>query len=163
MRLPIVLCLAAVAGLAGQAPPQEPPRPSFRTEANYIRVDAYATTRDGIAVADLRRDEFQLLEDRVPQAIDQFARVAIGSGATPPLRSDPRTPEEGRQAATDTRARVFVLFLDVMHVDGVSSRSIAQPLIAALRQLIGPDDLVAIASPQTPLQTMTFTRQLAVD
>ena len=161
MRLPIVLSLAAVAGLAGQAP-QEPRRPAFRTEANYVRVDVYATTRDGATVSDLRREDFQLLEDRVPQSIDQFSRVAIGSGATPPLRSDPRTPEEGRQAATDARARVFVLFLDVMHVDGLSSRTIAQPLIAALRRLIGPDDLVAIASPQTPLQTMTFTRQLAV-
>ena len=162
MRLPLVLCLAAVAGLAGQAPPQEPPRPSFRTEANYVRVDAYATTRDGAAVGDLRREEFQLLEDRVPQTIDQFSRVTIGSGNAPPLRSDPRTAEEGRQAATDARARVFVLFLDMMHVDGVASRTIAQPLIAALRRLIGPDDLVAIASPQMPLQTMTFTRQLAV-
>ena len=162
MRLPLVLCLAAVAGLAAQAPSQDPPRPSFRTEANYVRVDAYATTRDGAAVADLRREDFQLLEDRVPQTIDQFSRVTIGSGAAAPLRSDPRTAEEGRQAATDARARVFVLFLDVMHVDGVTSKTIAQPLIAALRRLIGPDDLVAIASPQTPLQTMTFTRQLAV-
>jgi VWFA-related protein len=162
MRLPLVLCLAAVAGLAGQAPPQEPSRPSFRTEANYVRVDAYATTRDGAAVGDLRREDFQLLEDRVPQTIDQFSRVAIRAGAAAPLRSDPRTAEEGRQAATDARARVFVLFLDVMHVDGVASRTIAQPLIGALRRLIGPDDLVAIASPQMPLQTMTFTRQLAV-
>lgn len=162
MRLPLVLCLAAGAGLAGQAPSQEPPRPAFRTEANYVRVDAYATTRDGAAVGDLRREDFQLLEDRAPQAIDQFSRVEIRSGAAVPLRSDPRTAEEGRQAATDGQARVFVLFLDVMHVDGVASKTIAQPLIAALRRLIGPDDLVAIASPQMPLQTMTFTRQLAV-
>ena len=162
MRLPLAWCLAAVAGLAAQAPPQEPARPSFRTEANYVRVDAYATTRDGAAVGDLRREDFQLLEDRVPQTIDQFSRVTIRSGAAAPLRSDPRTAEEGRQAATDARARVFVLFLDVMHVDGAASRTIAQPLIAALRRLIGPDDLVAITSPQTPLQTMTFTRQLTV-
>ena len=80
MRLPIVLCLAAVAAVAGQAPPQDLPRPSFRTEANYVRVDAYATTRDGAAVGDLRREDFQLLEDRVPQTIDQFSPTVSQTG-----------------------------------------------------------------------------------
>src|SRR6188768_1352313 len=64
-----LVCAAAV-GLAGQAPPQDQPRPAFRTEANYVRVDVYATGRDGTPVGDLRRDEFALLEDRVPQTID---------------------------------------------------------------------------------------------
>src|SRR6185295_2557925 len=59
------------------------------------------------------------------------------------------------------RARVFVLFLDVMHVDGAASKTIARPLVDALRQVIGPDDLVAIVSPQTPVRTITFTRQLS--
>jgi VWFA-related protein len=155
-----LMCAATAAGLADQSPPQEPPRPSFRTEANYIRVDVYATTRNGATVHDLRREEFQLLEDRVPQTIDQFSPVVIRAAGSP-QRADPRTPDDGRQAAADARARVFVLFLDAMHVDGVASRTIARPLIDALRRLIGPDDLVAIVSPHTPLRTTTFTRQLA--
>lgn len=49
--------------IADQAPPQDQ-RPTFRTEANYVRVDVYATTRDGTTINDLRREEFRLLEDR---------------------------------------------------------------------------------------------------
>jgi VWFA-related protein len=153
--------VATVAGLFGQSASQDQSRPAFRTEANYVRVDVYATGRDGAPIGDLRRDEFQLLEDRVPQAIDQFSSVVIRAGGPATARPDPRTLEEGRQAVTDGRARVFILFLDAMHVDGAASKTIARPLVDALRRVIGPEDLVAIVSPQTPIRTITFTRQLA--
>ena len=164
-RLSIVaglVCLATTAALSGQsAASQDQSRPSFRTEANYVRVDVYATTRDGVAVDNLRRDEFQLLEDRVPQAIDQFSSVVIRTGGPETARPDPRTLEDNRQAVTDARARVFVLFLDSLHVDGSASKTIARPLMDALRRVIGPDDLIAIVTPHTSIRTLTFTRRLA--
>jgi VWFA-related protein len=142
---------------------QDQPPPTFRTEANYIRVDVYATTRDGMAVLDLRRDEFELLEDRVPQSIDQFSPIEIRTGnVASSTRSDPRTPEDSRQAATEPRARVFVLFLDTLHVDGVASQRIATPLTNAIRRLIGPDDLIAIVDPYTTTRAITLTRQVDV-
>jgi VWFA-related protein len=156
-----LLSLVPAAHPGGQSASQVPLQPAFRTEANYVRVDVYATTREGAAIGDLRRDEFQLLEDRVPQAIDQFAPVVIRTAGAPAVRPDPRTPEENRQAVTDARARVFVLFLDSLHVDGAASKTIGRTLIDALRRIIGPDDLVAIVSPQTPVRTVTFTRQLS--
>jgi VWFA-related protein len=155
-----VVVASGLAVIADQAP-QDQPRPTFRTEANYVRVDVYATMRDGTPVTDLRRDEFELFEDRARQTIDQFTPVVIRNGGTASTRSDPRTPEESRQAITEPFARVFVLFLDVMHVDGTASQTIARPLIDTLRRLIGPDDLIAIVTPQTPGRTVTFTRQLA--
>ena len=128
-----VLIAGAITALVLHAQ-QDQPRPTFRTEANYVRVDVYATTADGTPIGDLRRDEFRLLEDRVPQSIDQFTPVAIRTGIIPTTRSDPRAPEDSRQAAADSRARVFVLFLDAMHVDGNASKIIARPLTDALRQ-----------------------------
>ena len=153
------LLVGALVALAQQPGVLEPPRPTFHTEANYIRVDVYATTADGTPVGDLRRDEFDLIEDRVRQTIDQFTPVVIRAGAMPTTRSDPRSPEESRQAATDARARVFVLFLDAMHVDSSASKIIARPLTDALRQILGPDDLVAIVSPAASTRAITFTRQ----
>jgi VWFA-related protein len=145
---------------AQQPTAQDQPRPTFRTEANYIRVDVYATTRDGKPVLDLRRDEFELLEDRVSQTIDQFSPIEIRTGNVQSTRSDPRTPEDSRQAATEPRARVFVLFLDALHVDGTASQRIATPLTNAIRRLIGPDDLIAIVDPHTTTRAITFTRQV---
>ena len=71
---------SAIAGAPIRSASQDQPRPTFRTEANYVRVDAYATTKDGVPIDDLRRDEFELLEDRVPQTTD--ASLIDASGAT---------------------------------------------------------------------------------
>jgi VWFA-related protein len=161
LAVAVVSIAYAIAIVAQQAPPQDQPRPTFRTEANYIRVDVYATTRDGTAIGDLRREEFRVLEDGVPQNIDLFSPIVIQAGGAPTARTDPRSPEESRQAAAEPGARVFVIFLDVMHVDYAASQTIARPLIDALRRLIGPDDLIAIVNPLTPLQAITFTRQVA--
>ena len=45
-----------------------------------MRADVYATSKDGVRIDDLRRDEFELLEDRVPQTTD--ASLIDASGAT---------------------------------------------------------------------------------
>lgn len=163
LRLIALLGVCALLGpliTAQQSTAQGPPQPTFRTEANYIRVDVYATTRDGALVTDLHRDDFELLEDGVSQTIDQFSPIEIRTGTVSPTRSDPRTAEAGRQAATEPRARVFVLFLDALHVDRVASQRIATPLTDAVRRLIGPDDLIAIVDPHTTTRAITFTRRI---
>jgi VWFA-related protein len=166
-RLRQIALLAVCALLSGrplttaqQSTAQDQTRPTFRTEANYIRVDVYATTRDGMLVTDLRREEFELLENGAPQVIDQFSPIEIRTANPSPTRSDPRTPEDSRQAASEPRARVFVLFLDVLHVDRIASQRIATPLTDAIRRLVGPDDLIAIVDPHTTTRTITFTRRI---
>ena len=159
----VAVCALLLGGplmTAQQSTAQDQPQPTFRTEANYIRVDVYATTRDGMPVTDLRREDFELLEDRAPQTIDQFSPIEIRTGNLLQTRSHPRTPEDSRQAATEPRARVFVLFLDTLHVDRVASQRIAAPLTNAIRRLIGPDDLIAIMDPHTTTRAITFTRRI---
>src|SRR5216117_914737 len=96
-----VALLPALVGAAPQA--QEPaPRPTFRTEANYVRVDVYPT-RNGAPVTDLRSEDFEVLEDKVPQKIDQFEHVLIQGGGPQDARREPNTVAESRQAAADTR------------------------------------------------------------
>jgi hypothetical protein len=44
----VAICALLLGGpliTAQQSTAQDQPRPTFRTEANYIRVDVYATTR----------------------------------------------------------------------------------------------------------------------
>src|SRR5437762_3096833 len=101
----------------------QPPRPSFKTEANYVRVDVYPTL-DGQAVADLKQDEFEILEDKIPQRIDAFERVAIRPAGPQDTRREPATVAESRAMLDDARARVFVIFLDIYHVDVGGSHNI---------------------------------------
>ncbi|HKC56920.1 MAG TPA: VWA domain-containing protein, partial [Vicinamibacterales bacterium] len=153
--LAVLLASAALASPAAQ--PQTAP-PTFRTGANYVRVDVYPT-RNGMPVDDLRRDDFELLDDKVPQTIDEFERVVIRSAGPQETRREPNTIAESRQAAVEPRARVFVLFLDVNHVELAASRRIRTPLVEALDRLIGPDDLIAVMTPEMSARDITFARR----
>jgi VWFA-related protein len=166
LRLSAAIAIgASVAVLAAgqdqqQTPPPQPPPPvpTFRAEANYVRVDVYPTV-DGAPVTDLRLEDFEVSEDRVLQKVEQFERVVIAGGAGQPGRPEPNTVEESRRAVQDPRARVFVLFLDLKHVEGDASRTIARPLVKALNTLIGPDDYVAAMTPGMSARDITFARR----
>src|SRR6266850_2094982 len=153
--LAVLLTSAALASPAAQ--PQTAP-PTFRTGANYVRVDVYPT-RNGMPVDDLRRDDFELLDDKVPQTIDEFEHVVVRGGGAQDARREPNTVAESRQAALEPRARVLVLFLDVNHVELAASRRIRTPLVEALDRLIGPDDLIAVMTPEMSARDVTFARR----
>jgi VWFA-related protein len=138
--------------------PQSSPQPTFRTEANYVRVDVYPT-RDGAPVADLTQDDFEVLEERVAQKIEQFEHVVIRGNLPQDLRAEPNSVEAGRQAAQNPRARVFVVFLDVNHVDVTGSRAIRQPLVDTLNRLIGADDVFAVMTPEMSAKDLVFARR----
>jgi VWFA-related protein len=149
----------AAAGVLAQTPaPQVPPQPTFRTEANYVRVDVFPT-RDGAPIDDLTAADFDVLENGVAQRIEQFEHVVIRGNVPQDLRAEPNSVEAGRQAAQNPRARVFVVFLDVNHVDVMGSRAIRQPLVDTLNHLIGADDVFAVMTPEMSARDLVFARR----
>jgi VWFA-related protein len=156
-RVALLLVLASVALASPSAQSQTTP-PTFRTGANYVRVDVYPT-RNGMPVTDLRREEFELLDDKVPQTIDEFEHVVVRSAGPQDSRREPNTVAESRQAVLEPRARVFVLFLDINHVELAASRRIRTPLVEALDRLIGADDLIAVMTPEMSARDVTFARR----
>ena len=91
---------AVVAGIVEQTQPQppNPSQPTFRTEANYVRVDVYPT-KDGAPVTDLRQEDFEILENGVPQTIEQFERVVVRAAGAQETRVEPNTVAESRSMA----------------------------------------------------------------
>ena len=159
-----ILALATAASVApnGQQPPTpEPQPPVFRTEANYVRVDAFPT-KDGRPVHGLTAKDFEILEDGVPQNIASFEHVVIEVGTPPEARVEPNSVREGERMAANPRNRVFVVFLDVPHVQVPSSHAIKEPLIALLGRTMGPDDLVAVMTPSMSPTQLTFGRKTDV-
>jgi len=128
-------------------PPQQPQQqeqrpPTFRTEANYVRVDAYPT-RNGVPVQDLTADDFEVFEDGKPQAVQQFEHVIVSPAGPQSLRAEPNTIGEMKQMIANPRNRVFVLFLDVQHVSIDGAWHAREPLIRLIDRMLGPDDLVS--------------------
>jgi VWFA-related protein len=140
---------------APQNPPPAPGQPTFRTQANFVLMDVFVT-QDGRSVSDLKVDDFEVKEDGAPQEIKSFEYVHITTGVTS-ARRDPATVAESAAAASDPRRRVFVLFLDTFHVTRASSMEIRQNLIDFARKMLGPDDLVALVTPQMGGSDLSFS------
>lgn len=155
LKLLAIGALAATAGLTAQQPA---PQPTFRTEANYVRVDVFPT-KDGAPVLDLTQNDFEVLESGTPQRIEQFEHVTIRAAGPQDTRIEPNTVAEARSMAQSPRARVFVIFLDNYHVDVAASHHIRKPLIEALDRVIGPDDLVGVMTPEMSAADIAFARK----
>src|SRR5262245_39567670 len=95
---PTLLLLAAALLAAPSIAPRrlsaafqdQQPAPTFRTEANYVRVDAYPT-RDDAPVTDLVQADFEVLDNGVPQRVEQFERVIVRAAGPQETRIEPNT------------------------------------------------------------------------
>ncbi len=157
----LVCVLAGAAAIEGQAPatpPQEPQRPTFRLDANFVRVDIYPTA-DGKPVTDLTAADFEVLEDGVPQQIETFGRVEIPGHTPVEQRRDPNTVAQMRAEAENPRARVFVIFLDTGHTELAASHRKQRSLVSMLDQMLAPDDLFAVMTPQMSPTDLAFARK----
>src|SRR5437867_10457851 len=84
-KLAIALVFLSAAALsAGQNPPPAPPapppqtqQPTFKLRVDYVEVDVVVADRQGNLVRDLKKEDFQVMEDGKPQAISAFTLVDI--------------------------------------------------------------------------------------
>src|SRR5262249_49431292 len=125
----VSLALCLVISQAQGSPPStlSQGQPRFRGGTNMVRVDAFAT-KDGVPVQDLTAADFEVLEDGAPQKIDTFEHIVIDA-SYPAARVDPSSVSQANQMAADPHRRVFVLYLDIEHVDVAGSHDIKEPLI----------------------------------
>ena len=151
-----VVALLALTGVSIGAQNQ----PTFRTGANYVRVDMYAT-RDGKPIEDLKVDEIDILEDGVLQKIDAFEHVRVRT-VPQESRIEPTGIAQSREMAANPRARIFVIFLDTYHTQIEGSATMRQPLINFVDRVLGPDDMVALMTPEMAASDITFGRKTTV-
>ena len=179
--LMVLAMLPPAAGVAQQPPDPPPPDvpqpatapdpaqaeqaqpPVFRSEINFVRVDAIVTDDDGNPVLDLTADDFEIVEDDVPQEIEAFEVVEITGlpdPALPPLAGIRNEYDEAREAARPD-SRIFVFFLDDYHVRDYNAVRMTAPLVEFVETQLAPTDLVAVMYPLTPLFDVRLTRDHA--
>ncbi len=173
-----LLCGLPVAGAAQPQPPdpdRAPPAaadaaessaddpvqpPVFRSEINFVRVDAIVTDRDGNPLRDLTIDDFEIFEDDVLQQVETF-KLIEHTGEFDPLLPPPSSIRNAfdleREAARED-SRIFVFFLDDYHVRDYNAIRITQPLVDFVQNELAPTDLVGIMYPLTPTFDVTLTR-----
>jgi len=142
--------LAAVSGgaavLAQQAqPPQESQPPTFRVQVDYVEVDVVVTDRNGNLVRDLKKEDFQVLEDGKPQTINTFTfvNIPIEKADRPLYASSPIEPD----VRTNDRpfdGRVYVMVLDDLHTRFGRTARVKAAAKQFIERRLGANDVMAI-------------------
>ncbi|HJZ71971.1 MAG TPA: VWA domain-containing protein [Vicinamibacterales bacterium] len=179
LRLAALLVFAAAAGLtAGQNPPPQPPaptqpppqqqaqQPTFRVRVDYVEVDVVVTDRQGNLVRDLKKEDFQVLEDGKGQAINTFTFVDIPveRGDRPLFADSPIEPD----VKTNERpfdGRVYVMVIDDLHTRFGRSARVKIAAKQFVERRLGANDLMAVVhtfGPSDANQEFTNNKRLLI-
>jgi VWFA-related protein len=167
----LIVLIAGAALTAGQAPAPAPPPPSaaqqpptFKVRVDYVEVDAVVTDRQGRIVRDLKKEDFQVLEDGKSQAITNFTLVDIPVDrdnrplfAAAPIVPDVRTNEKPFDG------RVYVMVVDDLHTRFGRSIRVKTAAKQFIERRLGANDLMAVvhtAGPSDASQEFTNNKRL---
>jgi VWFA-related protein len=159
----------AVATAKQTAPPtQAQQRPVFRGGTNFVRVDAYPS-KDGKIVEGLKPEDFEILEDGKPQAIESFDFIKFDAFTPDVERRDPVSQRAGFDLAADPRYRVFVVFVamslssspgPVVPVDNLAL--IQEPLAQFFERIVGPSDLFGFLTSRNSVKDLVLAQKTTV-
>jgi VWFA-related protein len=151
--MPIALAGAAAlsAAIAAQAP--QPPAQSqavFRSGVDLVTTDAIPRDRSGQFVSDLKPTDFEVLEDGVKQEIVQLL-LFHGGRQYSPLAAPVQVQREGivlppSRPTNDAAGRIFVFFLDDLHMDFRNTGRIRDLIKKIRTTLVHDGDLFGIVS-----------------
>src|SRR5687768_11829368 len=150
----LALLVAAVAGPVGQAPapapatdPNQQPAITFKTEVNYVEVDARVLDAQGQFVTGLSPADFQVFEDGKPQKVTIFSLVhlPVERAERPLFASKPIEPDVQTNLRT-AEGRVYLIVLDDLHVHPLRSTQVRRAARQFIERYVGANDMAAVVS-----------------
>ena len=161
----LAACAAsAVVAVSAATSQDQQQRPTISRTIELVRSDVIVRDREGRFVPDLKKEEFVISEDGVLQEI---ATMTLSNGgriyniAAPP----PVTAPEGiilpqSRPATDISGRIFLIFIDDLHLDFRNTGRIRDLLKKVASNLIHDGDMFGIVStgPSSIAVDLTYDR-----
>jgi VWFA-related protein len=147
LRQVVIGAVLALAGGAGEA--QEQRRPDFTTRVDLVTTDVVVRDNKGQFIADLKKGDFEVLEDGVPQTLVSFSLTH--GGRTYNIDAPPRQAIEGlavppaRPAASDS-GRIFFILVDDLHLDFRDTARVRDLFKRISSELIHDGDMFGIVS-----------------
>lgn len=163
----IAALLAQTPGTAAQSPAPAPAQgaPTFRVQIDAVSMDVIVKDDQGRFVPDLKEEDFEVYEDGVKQDISSMT-MSHGGRVTNVLEAAPPPPPEGIilppvQRVADTSGRIFLFFVDDLHLQFQSSGRVRQLFKKIEKDLVHEGDLFGIVSsgPSSISIDMTYDRK----
>jgi VWFA-related protein len=150
---------------AGQQPAgQQQPREVIRRAFDLIRADVIVRDANGQFIADLKKDDFEVFEDDVKQDVVSF--LLTHGGRTYNQTAPPPAAMEGiilpqAKPSNDSAGRIFLLFVDDLHLDFNNTSRIRDLFKRISKELIHDGDLFGIVStgPSSIAIDLTYDRK----
>ncbi len=162
MKCAFALALT-MAGVVAQA--QDQRKPDFTSRVDLVTTDVVVRDNTGQFIADLKKDDFEVLEDGVPQKVVSFSLTHGGRSyniAAPP----PAPVAEGillppARPATDAAGRIFFIFVDDLHLDFRNTGRIRELFKKISEELVHEGDMFGIVStgPSSIAIDLTYDRR----
>ena len=141
--------LMTMPAIQAQNPPPAAPaqsqQPTFRVQVDYVEVDAVVTDRNGNLVRDLKKEDFQVLEDGKAQAINTFTfvNIPIERADQPLFASSPIEPDV-RTNERPFDGRVYVMVIDDLHTRFGRSIRVKTAAKQFIERRMGANDVMAV-------------------
>ncbi len=166
--LGVAVVLALSTGTSARQEPaaQAPGQPTFRVAVDLVTTDLIARDGQGQFVSDLKVDEFEVFEDGVKQEI--VSLVLTHGGRVFNVQAPPPAPvQEGiilpaARPTNDAAGRVFLIFIDDLHLDFRLTPRTRDLMTRMLRNLVHEGDMFGIVSTGTSSisEQLTYDRQV---
>jgi VWFA-related protein len=155
IRTQLLLAACLLAAVAARPAAQQPasgqpntadqPSVTFRVEINYVEVDAAVFDRQGRFVNDLTRDDFQVLEEGVPQDVSAFSlvNIPIERAERPLFARNPIEPDVATNA-NPFEGRVYVLVLDDLQTAPLRTPLVRRAARQFIEQAMAANDVAAV-------------------
>ncbi len=148
-RVVVVVSVVASLGLplGARAPQsgQKQPTPTFKVRVEYVEVDAIVHDKEGRFVGDLKKEDFEVLEDGKRQQIAnlEMVDVPVEPQPTPALIAGRRF--EPDVFSNDQRpGRVYLIVLDDLHINSIRTTAARRLARQFIETNIAPNDLAAV-------------------
>jgi VWFA-related protein len=147
LRRAAIGALLALAGGAGEA--QEQRRPDFTSRVDLVTTDVVVRDNKGQFIADLKKGDFEVLEDGVPQTLVSFSLTH--GGRTYNIDAPPRQAIEGLavpppRPARSESGRIFFILIDDLHLDFRDTARVRDLLKRISTELVHEGDMFGIVS-----------------
>jgi VWFA-related protein len=171
-------CVVATGGVAAQGPggrasvvPPAPTRqqsPTFQSSVDLVTLDVSVHNSKGQFVATLQPSDFEIYEDGVRQKIETFVLMHGGrmffarDAAAPVATASESVFLPSARPTTDASGRVFILFIDDLHLDAAATGKTRQILKRIRDTLLHEGDMFGIVTTGTSSvsQQLTYDRQI---
>ncbi|CAN5370271.1 hypothetical protein BH23ACI1_BH23ACI1_28900 [soil metagenome] len=149
--LAVVLAGAILQAQSPQQPPVVPDqREVIRRTFDIVTQDVIVRDNQGVFVADVSKEEFEIYEDGVKQDIISFL-LTHGGRIYNQMLPPPPPSQEGiilppTRPTSDAAGRIFIIFVDDLHLDFRNTGRIRDLFKRISKELIHDGDMFAILS-----------------